>query len=136
MILVDTSVWIDFFKGVKTPQVELLDALLGVEPLAVGDLILAEVVHGFRTDQDFNQARRLLLTFEIVNIVDPQMAVQAARHHQFLSARGLTVRKTINTLIATCCIQKGLFLLHSDGDFDPFAAHLGLRVAYEGPASS
>jgi len=132
MILVDSSVWIDFFRGTPTPQVELLDALLGTEPLAIGDLILAEVLQGFRSDRDFNQARQLLLTFEMVNIVDTQTAIQAAKNFRALRTKGITVRKTIDTLIATCCLQKGHILLHSDRDFEPFATYLGLRVAYHG----
>jgi predicted nucleic acid-binding protein len=132
MILVDSSVWIDFFRGTTTPQVELLDALLGAEPLAVGDLILAEVLQGFQSDRDFNQARRLLMGFEVVNVVDAQIAIQAARNFRTLRANGVTVRKTVDTLIATCCIQKGHILLHRDRDFEPFATHLGLRVAYHG----
>jgi predicted nucleic acid-binding protein len=132
MILVDSSVWIDFFRGTPTTQVELLDALLGTEPLAIGDLILAEVLQGFRSDRDFNQARQLLLTFEMVNIVDSQTAIQAAKNFRALRTKGITVRKTVDTLIATCCLQKGHILLHSDRDFEPFATHLGLRVAYHG----
>jgi predicted nucleic acid-binding protein len=110
----------------------LLDALLGTEPLAIGDLILAEVLQGFRSDRDFNQARQLLLTFEMVNIVDSQTAIQAAKNFRALRTKGITVRKTVDTLIATCCLQKGHILLHSDRDFEPFATHLGLRVAYHG----
>ena len=132
MILVDSSVWIDFFRGTATPQVELLEALLGAEPLAIGDLILAEVLQGFHSDRDFNQARQLLLGFETLNIVDTQTAIQAAKNFRALRAKGITVRKTIDTLIATCCIQKGHILLHCDRDFEPFATHLGLRVAYHG----
>ena len=132
MILVDSSVWIDFFRGTATPQVELLDALLGTEPLAIGDLTLAEVLRGFHSDRDFNRARQLLLSFEMVNMVDTQTAIQAAKHFRALRAKGITARKTIDTLIATCCIQKGHILLHCDRDFDPFATHLGLRVANHG----
>ncbi len=132
MILVDSSVWIDYFRGTATPQVERLDALLGAEPLAVGDLMVAEVLQGFQSDRDFNRAKRLLMTFETVNIVDLPTAVQAARNYRALRARGITVRKTIDTLIATCCIRNGHILLHSDRDFEPFALHLGLRVACHG----
>ena len=132
MILVDSSVWIDFFRGTSTPQVELLDALLGTEPLATGDLILAEVLQGFHSDRDFNQARQLMANFEMMNIVDAPIAIQAAQNFRTLRSMGITVRKTIDTLIATCCIQKGHILLHCDRDFEPFAAHLGLRVAYRG----
>jgi predicted nucleic acid-binding protein len=130
VILVDSSVWIDYFRGMATPQVELFDALLGVESLAIGDLILAEVLQGFQGERDFNKAVQLLSSFERVGIVDERTAVQAARNFRKLRGLGITVRKTTDTLIATCCIEKNLILLHNDRDFEPFAVHLGLRVAY------
>ena len=129
MILVDSSVWIDYFRGTPTPQAELLDTLLGNERLAVGDLILAEVLQGFQRDRDFNHAKQLLTSFQLVNIVDREVAIQAARNFRLLRDHGLTVRKTIDTLIATRCIKNGLVLLHNDKDFEPFVTHLGLRVA-------
>ena len=132
MILVDSSVWIDYFRGDSTPQVEMLDALLGNEPLALGDLILAEVLQGFQSEREFNQAKHLLLSFELVEIAGKDVALQAARNHRTLRGHGITVRKTVDTLIATRCIHSGLILLHSDRDFDPFVTHLGLRVAYPG----
>ena len=132
MILVDSSVWIDYFRGEATPQSEMLDALLGNEPLAVGDLILAEVLQGFQGERDFNQAKQLLMSFEIIEIVGRDVAIQAARNFRILRGHGVTVRKTIDTLIATRCINSGLILLHSDKDFDPFVTHLGLRAAYPG----
>jgi predicted nucleic acid-binding protein len=132
MILVDSSVWIDYFRGEATPQSEMLDALLGNEPLVVGDLILAEVLQGFQGERDFNQAKQLLMSFEIIEIVGKDVAIQAARNFRTLRGNGVTVRKTIDTLIATRCINSGLILLHSDKDFDPFVTHLGLRVAYPG----
>ncbi|MDP1830495.1 MAG: PIN domain nuclease [Geothrix sp.] len=132
MILVDSSVWIDYFRGEATPQSEMLDALLGNEPLVVGDLILAEVLQGFQGERDFNQAKQLLMSFEMIEIAGRDIAIQAARNFRTLRGHGVTVRKTIDTLIATRCINSGLILLHSDKDFDPFVTHLGLRVAYPG----
>jgi hypothetical protein len=132
MILVDSSVWIDYFRGEATPQSEMLDALLGNETLVVGDLILAEVLQGFQGERDFNQAKQLLVSFETIEIVGKDIAIQAARNFRTLRGHGVTVRKTIDTLIATRCINSGLILLHSDKDFDPFVTHLGLRVAYPG----
>jgi predicted nucleic acid-binding protein len=129
MILVDSSVWIDYFRGTVTPQTDRLDALLGNEPVAIGDLILAEVLQGFTNDRDFNQALRLLASLQLVNLGGQDMAIQAARNFRTLRALGVTVRKTIDTLIATCAIEKSLHLLYSDRDFDPFVAHLGLRSA-------
>lgn len=128
MILVDSSVWIDFFRGTQSPQVDQLDALLGNEQLAIGDLILAEVLQGFGSERDFNQARKTLDAFSVVELGGKVIAVQAARNFRALRALGITVRKTIDTIIATRCIESGYTLLHSDRDFDAFAMHLGLRV--------
>jgi predicted nucleic acid-binding protein len=129
MIFVDSSVWIDYFRGRGTPQADLLDDLLGKEPLAVGDLVLAEVLQGFQTDRDFDHAKRLLASFQTVRVVDPEVAVQAARNFRFLRLKGVTVRKTIDSLIAARCLKDGMTLLHSDRDFEPFVTHLGLQVA-------
>lgn len=129
MTLVDSSVWIDYFRGTATPEAEKLDALLGTEPVATGDLMLAEILQGFVSDRDFNQAKKLLSSVTIVEMVGHDIAIQAARNFRTLRARGITVRKTIDTLIATRCIESGLILLYSDRDFDPFVEHLGLRSA-------
>jgi predicted nucleic acid-binding protein len=129
VILVDSSVWIDYFRGTATPEAERLDALLGTEPVATGDLMLTEVLQGFVSDRDFNQAKKLLSTLTIVEVVGQDIAIQAARNFRTLRARGITVRKTIDSLIATRCIESGLILLYSDRDFDPFVEHLGLRSA-------
>ncbi len=128
MILVDTSVWIDYFRGRASPQAERLDALLGVDPLAIGDLILAEVLQGIDDDRTFEHVRDLLGNLDVVVLGGEELAVQAARNFRRLRARGVTVRKTIDTVIATRCIVGGYELLHADRDFDPFVKHLGLRV--------
>ena len=130
MILVDSSVWIDFFRGTASPQADLLDSLLGKEPLLIGDLILVEVLQGFTRERDFNQGHRLLGSLEMIEIGGRDIAVQAARNFRTLRGLGVTVRKTIDTLIATRCIEAGLALLHNDRDFDPFAEHLGLESVY------
>ena len=132
MILVDSSVWIDYFLGTATPQAEKLDLLLGNEPIATGDLILTEVLQGFVSDRDFNQAKKLMTSLVIVDLAGQTMAIQAAKNFRVLRALGITVRKTIDTVIATRCIESGLPLLYSDGDFDPFVEHLGLRSALPG----
>lgn len=129
MILVDSSVWIDYFRGTVSPQTDRLDALLGQELVATGDLILAEVLQGFASERDFNQARKLLTSLEVVDLVGQGIAIQAARNFRTLRARGITVRKTIDTLIATRCIENDYALLYSDRDFDPFVEHLGLVSA-------
>ncbi|MBS1826449.1 MAG: PIN domain nuclease [Acidobacteria bacterium] len=128
MILVDSSVWVDYFRGTITAQTDKLDSLLGREPLAIGDLILAEVLQGFDSERDFKAAQRLLTSLLIVEIGGREIAVQAARNYRLLRRHGVTVRKTIDTMIATRCIESGFDLLHSDRDFDAFAAYLGLRV--------
>ena len=128
MILVDSSVWIDYFNGALTLQTDALDALLGREPLAIGDLIVTEVLQGFDDDRDFAKARRLLSSLTLVQIGGADVAFAAAQNYRFLRKIGVTVRKTIDTMIATRCIESGYDLLHSDRDFDPFVQHLGLRV--------
>ena len=129
MILVDSSVWIDYFRGATTPQAEKLDALLGTEPVVTGDLILTEVLQGFVSDRDFNQARKLLDSLDIIDLGGRDIAIQAARNFRVLRGLGVTVRKTIDTIIATRCIESRLTLLYSDRDFDPFVTHLGLSSA-------
>jgi len=129
LILVDSSVWIDYFRGTVTPQTDRLDALLGSEPLATGDLMLAEVLQGFVDERDFEQARRLLDTLDLVCVGGREIALGAARNFRTLRRLGITARKTIDTLIATRCIVDGYALLYSDRDFDPFVQHLGLRPA-------
>lgn len=130
MILVDSSVWIDYFRSADTPQVALLDSLLGRTPLAVGDLIAAEVLQGVRDERDFKLVKKTFEAFEHVDLVGYDLAVKASENYRSLRGMGITIRKTIDTLIATRCIEDGLTLLHSDKDFMPFSAHLGLRVAY------
>ena len=129
VILVDSSVWIDYFRGATTPQAEKLDALLGTEPVMIGDLILTEVLQGFVSDRDFNQARKLLDSLDIIDLGGRDIAIQAARNFRVLRGLGVTVRKTIDTIIATRCIESRLTLLYSDRDFDPFVTHLGLSSA-------
>ena len=128
MILVDSSVWIDFFRNEPTPQAEWLDRNLGAEALVVGDLILAEVLQGFRNDKGFDEARHLLGRLVQVNIGGTDLAIEAARNYRRLRRFGVTVRGTVDVLIATRCLADGLQLLHSDRDFDAFEQHLHLRV--------
>ena len=128
MILVDSSTWIDYFRGVSTAQTAKLDNLLDSEPVAIGDLMLAEVLQGFTNNGDFNKARSLLTSLDVVNIGGTDIAIQAAKNFRILRGFGITVRQTIDTLIATRCIESGYVLLHNDRDFDPFVKHLKLRV--------
>ncbi len=128
MIVVDTSVWVDYFNGRITLQTNRLDALLETEVVPVGDLILAEVLQGFRSDTQFRIALELFDGLEFVPMVGREVALASARNYRALRARGLTVRKTIDVIIATFCILNGHQLLHSDRDFEPIERHLGLRV--------
>jgi predicted nucleic acid-binding protein len=130
VILVDSSVWIDYFRSADTPQVALLDSLLGRSPLVVGDVIAAEVLRGVRGDQEFKLVKQALEAFDHIDLIGYDIAVKASQNYRKLRSMGITIRKTIDTLIATRCIEDGLTLLHADKDFLPFAEHLGLKVAY------
>ena len=129
MILVDSSVWIDYFTGKSTPAADKLDSLLGEDLVAIGDLMLVEVLQGFRGDTDFRQARELLLSLTVLNMLDTNIALQSANNFRKLRKKGITVRKTIDAIIATYCIENRLPLLHSDKDFEPFHKHLKLKNA-------
>ncbi len=129
MIVVDSSVWIDFFNGVSSPEVERLDGLLGVTPLAIGDLILVEVMQGFRNERDVATARQLFRSLALLPMLGGSNAWKAAENYRQLRSRGITVRKTIDGIIATACIEANLPLLFSDRDFVPYVEHLGLEAA-------
>ncbi len=132
MILVDSSVWIDYVRGTSNAETDILDGLLGAEPVAIGDLILTEVLQGFGPDPAFDRARQLFAALEFVDIAGPVIALEAARNLRRLRSRGITVRKTIDTLIATRCINDAMPLLFTDRDFQPFVDHLGLMSAASG----
>jgi predicted nucleic acid-binding protein len=127
MTLVDTSVWIDYFNGVDSPQTAKLDALLGVEPLGVGDLILTEVLQGFRSEADYRTAKKLLLSLTVYDLLGMENAIRSAENFRRLRRQGITIRKTADVIIASFCIQSEYPLLFSDRDFLPFVRHLGLR---------
>jgi len=127
VILVDSSVWIDYFTGKKTPAAEKLDSLLGQDLVAIGDLMLVEVLQGFRADKDYRRAKELLLSLTVVNMLDTAIALKSAANFRKLRKKGITVRKTIDAIIATYCIENKLPLLHSDKDFKPFHKHLKLK---------
>lgn len=128
MIFVDSSVWIDFFNGADTAPVRTLDASLGADVVATGDLIVAEVLQGFRQDNDFNLARKALSCLPLFFMVGPQIAVASARNYRRVRAEGITIRKTMDMLIATFCIENTLPLLHADKDFDRIASILNLDI--------
>lgn len=128
MIVVDSSVWVDYFNGVGTRETALLDSILGLEPVVIGDLILAEVLQGFRTDRDMRRARATLDTLIFEPMVGRDIALASASNYRALRAKGVTVRKTIDMLIATFCMENRHALLHSDRDFDPIEEYLGLAT--------
>ena len=128
VVLVDSSVWIDYFSWRPTPETDALDRLLGEDLVLMGDLILTEVLQGFRADRDYRTARALLEPLELRTLGGRDVALAAADNYRKLRRRGQTVRKTIDLVIGTHCILNRLPLLHADRDFAPMARHLGLSV--------
>lgn len=127
MIFVDSSVWIDYLRDLETAQTAKLDAVLGYTEVAIGDLVMAEVLRGADSETAFNETIQLFGRLDIVVVGGYQVAVEASRNYRKLRSLGFTVRKTIDTLIATRCILSGYELLHNDRDFIPFEKHLGLK---------
>ena len=127
MILVDSSVWIGYFNGDVTRQTDWLDAALGKEHIIVGDIILTEVLQGFRSDKDFDQAKELLSLFPFMEMLGPELAIKSAENYRLLRKKGITVRKTIDIMIGTFCVHHNISLLHDDQDFSPLTKHLGLK---------
>ncbi len=132
MMLVDSSVWIAYFNGKVNWQTDLLDELLGKEPILIGDLILTEVLQGFRNDSDFRKAKEFLKALDFVELGGRSNAVAAAMNYRVLRKKGITVRKTIDVLIGTYCIENDVALLHDDQDFVPMEQQLGLQVVRPG----
>jgi predicted nucleic acid-binding protein len=130
MLIVASTVWIDYFNGLENPQTDYLNQTVDRTPILVGDLILAEVLQGFRDDSDFEEARRALSKYIQVEMVNPELALQSARNYRLLRRKGVTVRKTIDGLIATYCIEREHDLLHNDNGFDGYEKHLRLRVVH------
>ena len=129
MILVDSSVWIDFFNGVPTPETDRLDALLGQDDVATGDLILVEVLQGIRNDSDFRAVKRALSEFPSFDLLGRERAARVAMRYRRLRRNGVTIRKTIDVVIASFCVDEGIRLLFSDRDFLPMVKYLGLKPA-------
>jgi predicted nucleic acid-binding protein len=128
MILVDSSVWIDYVNQVGTAKVSRLHELIPEEPLLLGDLILCEVLQGFRSEAQARFVQRSLSRFEVVTLCGPDLAVRAADNYRALRSRGITIRRTIDVIIGTFCIERGHTLLHSDRDFEPLERYLGLQT--------
>ncbi len=128
MIFLDSTVLIDYFNGTNNWQATVLDSILGKELVVIGDYVLTEVLQGFRSDKEFQKAKTILLSFPCFDIGGKEIAVQSAKNYRFLRKKGVTVRKTIDTMIATFCIRNQLTLLHNDKDFEPFSKFLNLKV--------
>ena len=129
MILVDSSVWIDYFNGQSTEETDKLDGILGIAPVTIGDLILTAVLQGFRDDKDYKTAKELLSSLTIFNLLGVEMAIKSAENYRKLRKKGITIWKTTDVIIATFCIDRSLPLLYSDKDFKSFSSHLGLKSA-------
>ena len=129
MILVDSSVWIDYFNGNHSWQTDLLDNILSNIPIIIGDLILTEVLQGFKSDKDYESAKAYLSDLPFRQMGGYNVAVQSAQNYRRLRKAGITVRKTIDVIIATFCIIEGLTLLHDDRDFNPIASYFPLKVS-------
>jgi predicted nucleic acid-binding protein len=128
MILVDSSVWIAYFNGDVTPRTDYLDSSLGREVIVVGDIILTEVLQGFKKESDFHKAEELLSSFPFMGMLGKELAIKSAENYRLLRKKGVTVRKTIDVMIGTFCIHHGITLLHDDQDFAPLVKHLKLKT--------
>jgi predicted nucleic acid-binding protein len=127
MIIVDSSVWVDYFNGKISKETDSLDAMLGNQEILIGDLILTEILQGFQEDRLFREAQSMLEGFPVVPMLGLALAIQSATNYRKLRKRGVTVRKTIDVMIGTYCIEKRIPLLYADRDFDPMVQHLGLQ---------
>lgn len=130
MVIVDTTVWIDYFRAISNPQTEWLDDELGRRRLGLTDVILCEVLQGVRDERTAADVERQLLRLQVFQSGGVELASDAAKNYRLLRSRGRTVRKTIDCLIATFCIREQHALLHRDRDFDPFEQHLELAVVH------
>jgi predicted nucleic acid-binding protein len=128
MIVADTSAWIDYFKGIKAPHTDILDRELLNYRIITGDIIIVEFLQGFKDEKDYNQAKEIMNSLEYYDFVGKEIALKAAQNFRKLRKLGITVRKTIDVIIATFCIENNFPLIHNDRDFDPMEKHLGLKV--------
>ena len=130
MILVDSSVWIDFFNGVACAETDKLNEILGLEEVVIGDLILAEVLQGFGSNTDYKVAKNVLTSLTVYDLLGKDIAVKSANNFRKLRKKGITIRKTVDVIIATYCIENKIPLLFTDKDFVPFVDNLRLKSAY------
>ena len=126
MILVDTSIWIDYFNGIENKETNILDISLIDGTVAIGDMIVMEILQGFRSDQDYNKAKKSLATLEQYEMFGQSMVIKCADNYRALRKKGITIRKTADVIIASFCIDNKIPLLFSDRDFMPFVKHLNL----------
>jgi len=126
VILIDTSVWIDYFNGRENKVTNILDSALVDGTVAIGDIILLEILQGFRNDKDYNRAKTTLATLDLHDMFGQNMVGKCADNYRTLRKRGITVRKTTDIIIATFCIDNRFPLLFSDRDFIPFVKYLKL----------
>jgi predicted nucleic acid-binding protein len=130
VIIVDTTVWVDYLRGTRTPETDWLDRELGREEIGITHLILCEVLQGVGPDKEFERVRALLAEVELFGSGGEEAAIAAARNFRRIRDKGRTVRRTIDCLIATFCLANGYTLLHRDRDFDAFEEILGLAVIH------
>ena len=128
MIVVDSSIWIDYFNGEINKKTDWFDRALGTEPIIVGDIILTEVLQGVQSDKDYKTAKQLLMEFPFMEMLGRELALKSALNYRSLRKNGVTVRKTIDVMIGTFCIENNFTLLHNDKDFTPLEKHLKLKV--------
>lgn len=128
MVLVDTSVWIDYFRGIEARHTRILDEYLEEERIATGDLIISELMQGVKTRSQINAAHQIISRLEYFDLVGKEIAIKAAENYRVLREKGITIRKTIDNIIGTFCIENRIKLLHNDHDFDPMEKYLGLKV--------
>jgi predicted nucleic acid-binding protein len=128
MIVADTSAWIDYVRGIDAPHTNLLDYELEHSRIVTGDIIIAEFLQGFRSDKEYETARQMMESLDYRDFVGKEIAIQAAQNFRKLRRNGITIRKTIDVIIATFCIENGYELIHNDRDFDPMEEILGLGI--------
>jgi predicted nucleic acid-binding protein len=128
VVLVDSSVWIDYFNGIQSNKTDILDDLLHRQLVITGDIILTEILQGFIIEDDFKTAKNILNPLDCMQLGGKSLAVKAASNFRFLRSKGITIRKTVDMLIGSWCIKHEIELLHKDRDFDQIALHLPLKM--------
>ena len=128
MVLIDSTVWIDFFNGIKNQQTDSMSDLLENNLIYLADIVILEVLQGIRDDKLFEEIKILFGNCIILNVLNTEYAIKSANNFRYLRKKGITIRKSIDCLIATYCIENSIKLLHIDKDFQPFVEYLGLKI--------